>query len=141
MTSDKARSALYAYATVAFREEGVPPLVHDHVARMLDDYRDEARVDLQAEVDRLRAELVAAQAAGYREAASDAALVVTHDADASTETLLTFLRAGAEGREKFAANVAAAPIGGHSCGNCEGIDPDTCLANPDRATTSTSKES
>lgn len=64
---------------------------------------------LLREVDRLRAELVAAQAAGYREAASDAALVVTHDADATAETLLTFLREGAEGREKFAANVAAAP--------------------------------
>ena len=24
-------------------------------------------------------------------------------------------------------------VGAHSCGNCEGIDPNTCLTNPDRA--------
>lgn len=37
---------------------------------------------------------------------------------------------GIEADEESAAGQSAG--GTHSCGNCEGIDPDTCLTNPDR---------
>jgi hypothetical protein len=41
------------------------------------------------------------------------------------EQVVTALRAARQAAE-------ALPAAAHSCGNCEGIDPDTCLTNPDR---------
>lgn len=59
------------------------------------------------EVDRLTAELAGARAAGYRNAANNAAeLVQTHGRDADPEMLLVFLTRGAELREHFAADLA-----------------------------------
>lgn len=47
-----ARDDLYAYATVVFKETGVPPVVHTHVTKMLDAYRNEV---LLKAIGRLRA--------------------------------------------------------------------------------------
>ena len=36
--------------------------------------------------------------------------------------------------------MSGAPSAGHVCGNCDGVDPESCLTNPERAVTPTSKE-
>jgi len=64
--------------------------------------------ELVREVKRLRAEVLAARAAGYRSASDHAAeMVATHGADADAQMLLVFLRSGAELREQFAGNGGA----------------------------------
>ena len=59
---------------------------------------------VEPELDRLRAELATAKAAGYRQAADNATeQVQLHGRDADAEMLLVFLQRGAELREQFAA--------------------------------------
>lgn len=40
-----ARDELYAFATVAFKETGVPPIVHENVTKLLDAYRSEVQAN------------------------------------------------------------------------------------------------
>ncbi|MFE7547036.1 hypothetical protein [Streptomyces gardneri] len=60
MTQPTPRDELYAYATVAFKEDGVPPIVDQHVTRMLNAYRGavlrEAANALDADMERFFAE-------------------------------------------------------------------------------------
>lgn len=62
-----------------------------------------------AEIARLRAELAVAKAAGYRQATDNVAeMIATHGEDFDAQMLLVFLQHGAELRERFAADQAAA---------------------------------
>ncbi len=84
---------------------------------------------LLAELDRLRAELATAKAAGYRQAADNATeQVQLHGADADAQMLLVFLQRGATLREQFAAahplptfecEVCSKPITAYPCVLCE----------------------
>lgn len=52
-----ARDELYAYTTVAFKETGVPPVVHEHVTKLLSAYQDEVLGDALDELAAVKKEL------------------------------------------------------------------------------------
>ena len=48
-----ARAALYEFATLAFRETGVPPALHEHVTRLIDSHAIAVRAETRAETRRV----------------------------------------------------------------------------------------
>jgi hypothetical protein len=98
--------------------------------------------DAEAELRRLAAEpaAVSDRAADNTQAAGVQQMLTRMRANAATHDLGELLRlvavwaASSEGRDVLVEDLIAAGYRlPHACGNCEGIDPDTCLMNPGRA--------